>query len=93
MHDFNLWRTHEEEARREPVPFIRDFRTPNPQYDTPVLRRDLIEELTNRGFDFPEIEITTQPSDRPRVSVDFDVRRDQSDKILQRVAGRITITV
>lgn len=93
MHDFNLWRSQEEEARREPAPFIRDFRTPNPQYDTPVLRRDLIEELTNRGFDFPEIEITTQPSDRRRVSVDFDVSYDQSDKILQRVAGRMPITV
>jgi len=93
IHDFNLWRTQEEEARREPVPFIRDFRTPNPQYDTPVLRRDLIEELTNRGFDFPEIEITTQPSDRRRVSVDFDVTRDQSDRFLQRVTGRMPITV
>ena len=93
MHDFNLWRTQEEEARRELVPFIRDFRTPNPQYDTPVLRRDLIEELTNRGFNFPEIEITTQPSDRPRVSVDFDVSYDQSDRFLQRVSGRMPITV
>ena len=93
IHDFNLWRTQEKEATREPVPFIRDFSTPNPQYDTPVLRRDLIEELTSRDFSFPEIEITTQPSDRRIVSIDFDVSRDQSDKFLQRVKGRMPITV
>ena len=93
MHDFNLWRSHEEESRREPVPFIRDFKKVNPQYNTPELRKELIEELTRQGFDFPEIDIKTTPSDRPRVSIDFNVSHDQSDKILQHVRGRMPISI
>jgi len=80
IHDFNLWRQQEEETKKEPIPFIRDFRTPNPQYDTPVLRRELIEMLTEQGFNFPEIEISTQPSDKSRVNIDFDVSYDQSNR-------------
>lgn len=93
IHDFNLWRTQEAESKREQIPNIRDFRTPNPQYDTPVLRRDLIESLTRLGFDIPDIEITTQPSDKRRVNIDFDVSYDQSDKFLQRAKGIVPLTV
>lgn len=87
IHDFNLWESQEREMRGEPIPNIENYSSPNPQYDSPELRKLLLETLLNRGVKSPRIEITTQPSNEPAVNMDFDLSYDQSDRY-KRAMGR-----
>lgn len=84
IHDFNLWGSQEEEMRREPVPNIAEFNVPNPAFDNARMRKRIIEELTGQGVNPTNIEFTQVPSDRRRMSIDFDVDVDQSDQYSNR---------
>ena len=88
IHDFNLWESQEREMEREPIPFIDNFNAPNPQYDTPKLRKDLLETMLNRGMKNPSIEFTTQPSHESSVNMTFDIDNDSSDRYYQSMGKR-----